>query len=179
MPRSNIQGFRGIVQRDGYSAYGSFKKRHPDAQIEYAACWTHARRKFNEVRNESPLAAQTLLEIHGLYRIEAELRDHPQQNRRTIRQQKSLPILRRIGLQLQSEQVTHRPKSQTRKAIDDTLKLWDKLLIHTEHAQVEIDNNLVKNAIRPTAIGTKNGLFFGSAEASRTSAILYSLACRI
>ncbi|MEI6892652.1 MAG: transposase, partial [Pontiella sp.] len=72
----------------------------------------HARRKFHEARNESPLAAQTLLEIQGLYRIEAELRDNPKQDRRTIRQQKSLPILRRIGLQLQSEQIAHRPKAK-------------------------------------------------------------------
>ncbi len=144
------------MQSDGYSAYGSFKKRHP-----YAACWAHARRKFHEARNESPLAAQTLLKIQGLYRVEAELRDHPKQNRRTIRQQKSLPILRRIGFQLQFEPVAHRPKSQARKAIDYTLKLWDKLLIYTEHAQVE-------NAIRPTASGKKNWLFFGSAEACRT-----------
>ncbi len=102
------------MQSDGYSAYGSFKKRHPDAYIEYAACWAHARCKFHEARNESPLAAQTLFEIQGLYRIEAKLRDHPKQDRRTIRQQKSLLILRRIGLQLQSEQVAHRPKSHRR-----------------------------------------------------------------
>ncbi len=49
------------------------------------------------------------------------------------------------------------------------------MLIYTEHAQVEIDNNLVENAIRPTAIGKKNWLFFSSAEAGRTSAILYTL----
>jgi len=58
-----------------------------------------------------------------------------------------------------------------------------KLLVYTEHAHVEIDNNGVENAIRPTAIGKKNWLFFGRAEAGRTSAIHYTLletcrACR-
>ncbi len=170
-----LAGFKGIVQSDGYSAYGAYKKRHPEAQIEYAACWAHARRKFHEARNESPFAAQTLLEIQGLYKIETNLRDNPALNRRTIRQEKSVPILERIGLQLQAEQSSHLPKSQTGKAINYTLKLWKKLLVYTELAHVEIDNNLVENAIRPTAIGKKNWLFFGSAEAGRTSAIHYTL----
>ncbi|MEE9368116.1 MAG: transposase [Pontiella sp.] len=130
---------------------------------------------IHEARHESPLAAQTLLEIQGLYQIEAELRANPKHDRRAVRQEKSLPILQRIGLQLQTEQAAHLPKSQTGKAIGYTLNLWDKLLVYTKHAPVEIDNNLVENAIRPTAIGKKNWLFFGSAEAGRTSAIHYTL----
>jgi transposase len=170
-----LKGFKGIVQSDGYSAYGAYKKRHPKAPIEYAACWAHARRKFHDARNESSFAACVLLEIQELYQIEADLRDRPELDRRAVRQKKSQPILQRIGLQLQAEQAAHLPKSQTGKAINYTLKLWDKLLIYTEHDQVEIDNNLVENAIRPTAIGKKNWLFFGSAESGRTSAIHYTL----
>lgn len=48
-------------------------------------------------------------------------------------------------------------------------------MVYTNHAEMEIDNNLVENAIRPTAVGKKNWLFFGSAQAGQTSAILYSL----
>ena len=45
---------------------------------------------------------------------------------------------------------------------------------------IEIDNNLVENAIRPTAIGKKNWLCFGEAQAGERSAILYTLieSCR-
>ena len=41
-------------------------------------------------------------------------------------------------------------------------------------------NNPVENAIRPTAIGKKNWLFIGEAEAGQRSAILFTLieACR-
>ena len=170
-----LTGFKGIVQSDGYSAYGAYKKRHPQAQIEYAACWAHARRKFHEARNESPFAAQMLLEIQGLYKIEADLRDNLTLDRRVVRQEKSVPTLQRIGLELRAEQAVHRPKSQTGKAIGYTLNLWDKLLLYTEYAQMEIDNNLVENAIRPTAIGKKNWLFFGSADAGHSSAIHYTL----
>jgi hypothetical protein len=42
------------------------------------------------------------------------------------------------------------------------------------------DTNLVENAIRPTALGKTNWLFFGDADAGERSAILYSIieSCR-
>ena len=45
---------------------------------------------------------------------------------------------------------------------------------------IEIDNNLVENAIRPTALGKKNWLFIGEAEAGDRSAIVYTVieSCR-
>jgi transposase len=49
-----------------------------------------------------------------------------------------------------------------------------------QDAQIEIDNNLVENAIRPTALGKKNWFFFGDANAGERSAIIYSIieSCR-
>ena len=44
-----------------------------------------------------------------------------------------------------------------------------------EEEAFTIDNNLVENAIRPTAIGKKNFLFFGSPDSGQTSAVIYSL----
>ena len=45
---------------------------------------------------------------------------------------------------------------------------------------IEINNNLVENAIRPTAIGKKNWLFIGEAQAGKRGHILYTLveSCR-
>jgi transposase len=45
---------------------------------------------------------------------------------------------------------------------------------------VEIDNNLVENAIRPTALGKKNWLFMGDADAGERGAIIYTVieSCR-
>jgi transposase len=52
--------------------------------------------------------------------------------------------------------------------------------VYLQDGRVEIDNNLVENAIRPTAIGKKNYLFFGDAGAGQRSAIIYSIveSCR-
>ncbi len=170
-----LTGFSGIVQSDGYSAYGAFQKNHPESSIELAACWAHVRRKFYDARNESRFASQIVEEIKNLYRIETEWTETPELDRQAVRQEKSIPVLNRIELQLRSAQQQHLPKSLTRNAIDYTLDLWSRLLVYTEHAEMQIDNNLVENAIRPTAIGKKNWLFFGSADAGQTSAILYSL----
>jgi len=43
------------------------------------------------------------------------------------------------------------------------------------NGRLEIDNNLVENAIRPTAVGKKNWLFIGEAEAGERGAMLYTL----
>jgi transposase len=40
---------------------------------------------------------------------------------------------------------------------------------------VQVDNNLVENAIRPSAIGKKNWLFMGDADAGHRAATFYTL----
>lgn len=65
-------------------------------------------------------------------------------------------------------------------AIDYALNQWSTLEVFLKDGRVEIDNNLVENAIRPTAIGKKNWLFIGQAEAGQRSAIIYTVieSCR-
>ena len=67
------------------------------------------------------------------------------------------------------------------QAISYARNQWPALARFLEHGEVEIDNNLVENAIRPTAVGKKNWLFFGSAEAGQRSAVIYTLVanCRL
>ncbi|MEN8256068.1 MAG: transposase [Verrucomicrobiota bacterium] len=64
-------------------------------------------------------------------------------------------------------------RASFRKAINYTHERWEPL--NLEHDTLEIDNNLVENAIRPTAIGKKNFLFFGSPDAGQTSTVIHSL----
>ena len=73
------------------------------------------------------------------------------------------------------------PTSAIGKAFAYTLKRWDKLTKYVELGQVEIDNNLVENVIRPIALGRKNYLFAGSHESAQRAAMIYSLlgTCKI
>jgi hypothetical protein len=63
----------GVVQVDGYPG---FERLCAGGNIQLAACWTHARRKFYEVHQAtgSPVAAEALRRIAELYAIEATIR---------------------------------------------------------------------------------------------------------
>jgi transposase len=52
---------------------------------------------------------------------------------------------------------------------------WDKLVVYLGDGRLEIDNNLVENAIRPFVTGRKNWLFSDSVAGVEASANLYSL----
>jgi transposase len=176
--------FTGTVQCDGYGAYPAFASRS-EGRIELAACWAHVRRKFYEAQDNAPQQAGfILLQIQHLYRIEAGLRESRAgpQLRAAVRGSQSRMILERIGKVLErlKRSGRHLPKSALGRAIDYTLGLWSQLQVYVQNGAVEIDNNLVENAIRPTAIGKKNWLFIGEAQAGDRSAILYTIveACR-
>ena len=176
--------FSGTVQCDGYSAYPSFANRS-DGRITLAACWAHARRKFHEAAESNPQhAGWMLLQIQHLYRIEKQLRQTragPRQ-RQAVRSSQGRMIIERIHRALTHMKLSrrHLPQSAMGKAIDYTLALWPMLLVYLEDGRIEIDNNPVENAIRPTAVGKKNWLFIGEAEAGERSAIFFTLieACR-
>ncbi len=176
--------FTGTVQCDGYQAYPSFAKRS-DGRITLAACWAHARRKFHEATESAPQrAGWLLLQIQHLYRIEKHLRQTkagPRQ-RQALRSSQSRMITERIhqAITCLKRSRRHLPRSAMGRAIDYTLTMWPMLTVYLEDGRIEIDNNPVENAIRPTAIGKKNWLFIGEAEAGQRSAILFTIieACR-
>ncbi len=177
-------GFTGTVQSDAYSAYRAFANSRGEA-IELAGCWAHLRRKFHEALEASPrIAGWIMRQIQHLYRIEADLREHRAgpKLRAAIRAHQSRPIVERIErvlIKLKSSG-RHLPQSPLAGAIDYALGQWRTLEVYLDDGRVEIDNNLVENAIRPTAVGKKNWLFIGSADAGQRSAIIYTIieSCR-
>ena len=176
--------FSGIVQCDGYAAYPAYA-RTSEGIITLAGCWAHARRKFMEAKDSTPMqAGWVLLQLAHLYRIEADLRASKAgpRLRQAKRSAESRPIITRLynALSKLKRLRRHLPRSAMGRAIDYALTLWPMLEVYVEDGRVEIDNNQVENAIRPTAIGKKNWLFIGEAEAGQRSAILYTIieACR-
>ena len=67
------------------------------------------------------------------------------------------------------------PKSQLGQACAYLLKHWEVLVVVGQHGRSRLDNNLIENAIRPSALGKKNGLFIGHPEAGQRAAIIYSI----
>jgi len=171
--------FRGTVQCDGYGAYRTFAGSRGQA-IQLAGCWAHVRRKFYEALEQSPRSAGWIMrQIQNLYRIEASLRDQHAgpKLRAAVRAHQSLAIIQRIERALIRLKSSRRylPQSLLGQAIDYTLGQWPTLQVYLADGRVEIDNNLVENAIRPTAIGKKNWLFIGDADAGERSAIIYTI----
>jgi len=66
-------------------------------------------------------------------------------------------------------------KSPIAQPLAYCLPRWERLCIYTTDARLQIDNNLVENAIRPIAVGKKNYLFAGSHEVAQRAAMIYSL----
>ncbi len=176
--------FKGIIQCDGYAAYPAFANRRKGA-IKLAACWAHARRKFHEAAQQcSKLAGWFLRQIQHLYAVEAQLRTIKAgpKLRLAVRQHQSRPIIERLSKALARIKTARRPLPQSLlgKAIDYAQSQWSGLVVPLENGRVEIDNNLVENSIRPTAIGKKNWLFIGDGQAGQWGAILYTIieSCR-
>ena len=173
-----LEGYEGYMQTDGYGAYPSWLNHPKHGQektvIIHTACWAHARRKFVEAP-ESSNARKIVKLIAKLYQVETQLREHPELDRSAYRQQHAAPVLDKIKTILDKEQLRQLPQSNFGKAIRYALERWEALNLYLKHSRLHIDNNGIENAIRPTAIGKKNFLFFGSPNSGQTSAVIYSL----
>ena len=172
--------FKGIIQCDGYSAYESFAQSPArGVRIVLAGCLAHMRRKFFEAQAEGADPQWVLAQVQQLYQIEARLREAragPEEILRT-RQEHSAPLMERIKVRLEELQRSskHLPQSLTRKALSYALNQWSKLCVFLRDGRVQIDNNLVENTIRPSAIGKKNWLFMGDATTGDRAATFYTL----
>ncbi|MGD0259136.1 MAG: IS66 family transposase [Verrucomicrobiota bacterium] len=175
-------GFAGKLQCDGYSAYPAFAKGK--SGVDLLGCWAHARRNFFEAQEQAPRVAGWFLNQIGLlYRWEEELRRNRAGPvlRQVQRSSHHRMVIERLGRALKKLQPRYLPQSLLGQAIGYARNQWSLLEGFLEHGEVEIDNNLVENAIRPTALGKKNWLFFGSEEAGQRSAVIYTLIenCRL
>ena len=172
---SLLGSFKGVLQSDQYGAYASHERKNEG--IVRVGCWAHARRKFHEAIEERPKAANLALRIIArLYKLEHDWDEaNVGAQRGGLRQAHFARPLRwlRYVVSGLSKQVL--PQSQLGKACSYLLNHWEVLVAHQNHAFTRIDNNLVENAIRPSAIGRKNWLFIGHPAAGQRSAIIYSL----
>src|SRR5947199_10539934 len=80
---------------DGYSGFKGLLENRPPGEVRLAFCWAHCRRRFYEFHQAtgSPLAEEALRRIGELYAVEAEIRGRPAEERRTVRQERSRPIV--------------------------------------------------------------------------------------
>lgn len=141
-------------------------------------CWAHARRGFHEALAENKLAAWFVRQIGLLYVVERKLRQH--KVGQALRVWQAQPVLARLHRAMELTRRKTLPQGLLGQAIDYALKRWEALTRFVQAGLLEIDNNLIENAIRPSALGKKNFLFFGHPGAGERSAVIYTLlgSCR-
>ncbi len=174
-PKKLLERFSGALQTDGYSVYETLNAKLPNLFL--VNCMAHIRREFFEAKsNDEKRANAALTFIQQLYKVEQEARERQlsSEERAKLRLDKSTGPFSEFKKWCIEGYQKVLPKSVIGKAIAYTLRRMDNMALYLIHGDIEIDNNLVENIIRPVAIGRKNYLFAGSHEAAQRTAMLYT-----
>lgn len=168
-PRKFLGEWEGILQTDGYAAYDDIG----GPKLVHVGCWAHARRKFVDAVKVNPqdgaaIAMVTRMDALFLIDRDARRREYAEEWLHEIR-------LACLGLLRESL-----PKSAVGQAAAYTLNMWTKLRRCFDYGEVELSNNLAENSMRPVAVGRKNWLHVGSAQAGPKVAAILSVveSCR-
>jgi transposase len=140
------------------------------------ACWAHSRRKFVKSQASDPaLATEALSRIRVLYEVERRAKELSAGERLALRQAESAPLVHALGEWLEHQRARVLPKSPLGLAIGYALNQWQALNVYLTDGDLRIDNNAAENALRGTALGRKNWLFWGSETGGHSAAILTSI----
>jgi len=177
--RRRLTGFAGTIQTDAYEVYESLSRK--ESAITRIGCLAHSRRYFYKALKENfAQAVWFITQIRSLYRIEDKIREISSSQRYDQRRQQAPEIWNGMKTRATELQPTLLPQSTMGKALNYFLNEYDALTGYLQDGRFQIDNNLVENSIRPTAVGRKRWLFIGHPDAGWRSAVIYSLlgSCR-
>lgn len=174
-PLEFLKGFRGVLQTDGYAAYDKLGEG-----IIHAACAAHVRRQFHrahELAPNDPVPKEVLKAFAELYAIEAQAREQHYSiaQRLDARQKESAPQLDALKKRILEIAQVATQGTQLAKACKYALGQWQRLEVYLTHPEIEIDSNWCENALRPLALGRRNWLHIGSADAGPKMAAIASI----
>ncbi|MER9064926.1 IS66 family transposase, partial [Mesorhizobium sp. M0698] len=146
----HLDGYRGILQVDGYAAYNRLARsdRGNDG-VTLAACWSHVRRKFYELHaaGSSVIASQTVAQMAPLWAAEEAVRGQDPAVRITARQEKSAAVVAALFALWEKELPKLSGKSKPAEAIRYALGRRAALERFLTDGRIEIDSNTVERAI--------------------------------
>ena len=172
-PEKFLEGYEGYLQADAYGGYDGIYLQS-QGKIAEVACWAHCRRYWHKAREQDPARAHHVLGIVSrLYEVERAASEVDARTLQSLREKHSRPLLDELQTWLDGEDFL--PKSLIGKAVTYTRNQWSGLNRYVEDGELSIDNNRAERAMKSVAIGRKNWLFVGSAEAGRRAARLMSL----
>ena len=159
-----LDGYRGIVQCDGYAAYKTIAAKAPGEAITLAFCWAHLRRGFFDLAKAAKRAdRQRGARTHR--RALCDREDDPRRERRHVaarrartRASRSSP---RSGPGFEQQLARVSAKASIAEEIRYGLNHWDGLTRFLDDGRIELDTNIVERGIRPIVLNRKNSLFAG------------------
>jgi transposase len=172
-----LDGYRGIVQCDGYAAYKTIADKAPGEAITLAFCWAHLRRRFFDIARggDAPIASEALERIAALYAVEKTIRGRSAEERRAVRQDRSKPLVVALKAWLEHQLGRVSAKGPIAEEIRYGLNHWDGLIRFLDDGRIELDTNIVERGIRPIVLNRKNALFAGHDEGAENWACIASL----
>jgi transposase len=172
-----LDGYRGIMQCDGYAAYKTIADKAPGEAITLAFCWAHLRRRFFDIAKggDAPIASAALERIAALYAVEKTIRGRSAEERRAVRQDRSKPLLAALKAWLEHQLERVSAKAPIAEEIRYGLNHWDGLTRFLDDGRIELDTNIVERGIRPIVLNRKNALFAGHDEGAENWACIASL----
>jgi transposase len=173
-PRAHLSEFRGTLQADAYRGYEEIYK---GGQVQEAVCMAHVRRPFYDLyeAHKSAVAKEALERIAALYAIEDTICGRSAEERRTVRNERSKPLLESLKKWFEETLGKLSKKSDTTRAIRYALDRWDAVTLYCDDGHLEIDNNAAERSLRAVVLGRKNYLFAGSDRGGESAAAMYSL----
>ena len=174
-PEEFLKDYRGYLHADGYIGYYTLPG------ITVAACWAHARRKYEEAlqgtskKNEAEMSniLRGKQYCDSLFAIENEISSLPPEERLRKRKELAEPILKEFHDWV--FRLNAAPKSLLGKAVQYTRKYWSHLVNYLQDGRLEISNNRAERSIKPFVMGRKNFLFANVPKGAEASAIIYSM----
>ena len=166
--RSDLDGFAGWLQSDGYQVYQSVAALFGES-VRHCACLAHVRRKLVEIVRANQDAAgfsaivatatALVARIGELYDIERQLKESQAGDlaRQKTRAERSLPLFDQLMSELNAAAIDENilPGSALAKACRYALHLRAQLRRSLENGITEIDNNRCEQSIclsrRPSA----------------------------
>src|SRR5947207_1886418 len=148
-PQAHLARYVGILQADAYDGYNQlYLAGRSPGPIQEAACWAHARRPFfamadveeNARRKAagkkeialSPIAIEIVRRIDALFEIERSINGKGAEERLTVRQMSSRPLVDDLHVYMRAQVVRLARGHDLSKAFNYILKRWASFSLFLE-----------------------------------------------
>jgi hypothetical protein len=158
-PDDVLSDYCGTLLGDCWSGFQKIELRSA-ARIRRAACWAHARRKFDECSANHVRQCPTILAlIQLLYDVETRAKECTPERRAELRQQDSQRILQQLRAYLDGPEMALPlvlPKSKLAQAANYVKNNWEALSLFVSDGCIPLDNNETEQLMKQVATGRKN-----------------------